>query len=55
LAVSLTLAVRIGTIAYTKLYDRRWVDRPPVGLVPYTTPDELSEVEDNAGTEELKS
>lgn len=40
MAVSPALAIRIRTIAYTKLYDRGWVDRPPVGLIPNTTPDE---------------
>jgi len=38
--VSPALAICIGTVAYTKLYDRRWVDRPPVCLIPNTTPDE---------------
>lgn len=40
MAISPTLAIRIRTIAYTKLYDRRWVDRPPVGLIPNATPNE---------------
>lgn len=40
MTVSPDLAICIRTIAYTKLYDRRWVDRPPVCLIPNATPDE---------------
>lgn len=39
LAVSLALVIHIGTVVYTELYDRRWVNRPPVGLVPNATPE----------------
>jgi hypothetical protein len=39
LAVSGGLVISVGTTAFTELYDRRWVDRSPVGFVPNTTPE----------------
>jgi len=41
MAASPALPIRVGApTAYPKLHDRRWIDRPPVSLIPNATPED---------------